>query len=30
VINAILLIGVMGMILDQIMARLQRYVGYAE
>jgi len=30
VINAILLIGVVGMILDQIMARLQRAVSYAD
>jgi len=30
VINAILLIGVVGMILDQIMARLQRIVSYAD
>jgi nitrate/nitrite transport system permease protein len=30
VINAILLIGIVGMILDQIMARLQRMVSYAD
>ena len=30
VINAILLIGLVGMALDQIMARLQRLVSYAE
>ncbi len=30
VINAILLIGLVGMVLDQIMARLQRFVSYAE
>ena len=30
VINAILLIGIVGMILDQIMARLQKWVSYAD
>lgn len=30
VINAILLIGIVGMVLDQIMAQLQRIVGYAD
>ncbi|MFM9846066.1 MAG: nitrate ABC transporter permease [Hyphomicrobiaceae bacterium] len=30
VINAILLIGFVGMVLDQIMARLQRFVSYAD
>jgi nitrate/nitrite transport system permease protein len=30
VINAILLIGIMGMVLDQIVARMQKFVSYAE